>query len=226
MLYDHFRESLGTGEMRTISLNREALGIQRHNLQHLDENFTEEEITEVVFKSPAEKAPGRDDFIGKFYKECWEIVKKDLTAALQQLFELRAWRWNLLNSGFITLVLKKDGAAKVTDYWPISLMHNVAKILGELMANRLASCINSMVSRAQSAFIKKRSIQDNFLYVQNMIRKFHSAKEPMLFLKLDIAKAFDNVRWAYILELMEHMGFGQRWRDIFWILSVLIGVSD
>jgi hypothetical protein len=33
---------------------------------------------------------------------------------------------------------------------------------------------------------------------------------PMLFLKLDIAKAFDNVRWEYLLELMERMSFSQR----------------
>ena len=33
----------------------------------------------------------------------------------------------------------------------------------------------------------------------------------MLFMKLDIAKAFDNVRWEYMLEIMERLGFGQRW---------------
>jgi hypothetical protein len=40
----------------------------------------------------------------------------------------------------------------------------------------------------------------------------------MLFLKLDITKAFDNVRWEYLIELMQTLGFRQKWRDI---LSVL-----
>lgn len=35
-----------------------------------------------------------------------------------------------------------------------------------------------------------------------------------MFLKLDVAKAFDSVSWAYLLEVMEAMGFGQRWRDM------------
>jgi hypothetical protein len=36
----------------------------------------------------------------------------------------------------------------------------------------------------------------------------------MLLLKLDIVKAFDSVRWEYLIELMEQLGFGQRWRDL------------
>jgi hypothetical protein len=36
----------------------------------------------------------------------------------------------------------------------------------------------------------------------------------MLLLKLDIAKAFDNVRWEYLLEVMEKLGFDPRWRDM------------
>jgi hypothetical protein len=32
----------------------------------------------------------------------------------------------------------------------------------------------------------------------------------MILLKLDITKAFDNVSWEYLLETMEHVGFGPR----------------
>jgi hypothetical protein len=30
----------------------------------------------------------------------------------------------------------------------------------------------------------------------------------MLLLKLDIVKAFNNVRWEYLLEVLEHLEFG------------------
>lgn len=93
-------------------------------------------------------------------------------------------------------------------------MHSIAKILGKIMANRLAPHLDSLVSHSQSAFVKGRSIQDNFQYVHGAVQHFHKAKTPMLLLKLDIAKAFDNVRWEYLLEVMQHLGFGQRWRDI------------
>jgi hypothetical protein len=49
---------------------------------------------------------------------------------------------------------------------------------------------------------KKRSIHDNFLYVQNMVWTMQKQKLPTLFLKLDIHKAFDTVNWSYLLEVL------------------------
>ena len=47
-------------------------------------------------------------------------------------------------------------------------------------------------------------------------------KKTSLFLKLDIHKAFDIVNWAYLLESLEALGFGPRWRE--WI-SMLFRTS-
>jgi hypothetical protein len=50
------------------------------------------------------------------------------------------------------------------------------------------------------------------------VKHFNRAKNLMRFVKLNIAKAFDSVRWKYLLEVMERVGFGQRWRDIMALL--------
>ena len=72
------------------------------------------------------------------------------------------------------------------------MIHSVAKIFTKLLANRLAPILNSLVSKCQSAFIKKRSIHNNFLYVQNVVCTLQKQKLPAIFLKLDIHKAFDT----------------------------------
>lgn len=46
----------------------------------------------------------------------------------------------------------------------------------------------------------------------------------MLFLKLDIAKAFDSVSWTYLLDMMRARGFGQKWCD--WISMLLSSSSS
>ena len=108
---------------------------------------------------------------------------------------------------------------KVGDFRPISLSHSITKLISKLLAIRLSTDLDKLVSRAQSAFIKKRSIHDNFLYTQNLIRELHKAKRPSLFLKLDIAKAFDTVRWDYLQEVLQQLGFGPRWRS--WVTTLL-----
>ena len=131
---------------------------------------------------------------------------------------------NVLNSAHIVLIPKKMDAKKISDFRPISLTSSIAKILSKLLANRLSSCLSSIISKNQSAFIKKRSIHDNFLYTQILIRELYRLKRPSLFLKLDITKAFDTINWSYLLELLEVMGFGPKWR--FWVTALLSTTSS
>lgn len=184
------------------------------DLNHLDQPFSLEELQGAISDIAAEKAPGPDGFIGLFFKKCWHTIKVDLLNAVNQMSALDGKQWSLLNSAFIVLIPKKDNALRPQDYRPISLTHSVAKILGKLLASRVAPQLQHIISVSQSAFLKGRSIQDNFLYVQNLIQSLHRDKKPTLFLKLDIAKAFDSVKWDYLLDVLKRVGFSQRFRDL------------
>ena len=87
-IFDHFSLLLGTNTPRTASLNWNLLDLPSHDLQHLDVPITQEEIKTAVFQAHSEKAPGPDGYTGLFYKVTWEIIKEDLTAAVQQIFSL------------------------------------------------------------------------------------------------------------------------------------------
>ena len=67
---------------------------------------------------------------------------------------------------------------QVGDFRPISLSHSITKLSFKLLAVTLSSDLDKLVSRAQSVFIKK-SIHDNFLYTQNLIRELHKAKKAI-----------------------------------------------
>jgi hypothetical protein len=71
-----------------------------------------------------------------------------------------------LNSAYITMIPKVEGADQVKDFRPISLVHSFAKLVTKVLANRLAKKLNEIVSPNQSAVIKGRFIQDNFMLVQ------------------------------------------------------------
>jgi hypothetical protein len=219
LLYKHYAQFLGTNKQRELAIDWEALNYQSHDLSELETPFDEEELHYTINDMHSEKAPGPDGYIGLFFKSCWEIIKEDLMEAINAFYCLGSDKVNLVNDANIVLLPKKDGALSVGDFRPISLINSMSKIITKVLANRLAPRLNDLLPTNQTAFIKKRCIHDNFLYVQNVIKALFRAKQQALFIKLDISKAFDSVNWSYLIEMLKAMGFGQRWRD--WISTLL-----
>lgn len=178
----------------------------------------------AIRELPGDRASGPDGFSGAFFKATSGIIIHDLFLAFQQLHGCNGAGLHLINGAHTVLLPKKDDPTTMSDYRPISLLHSVIKIFAKILASRLAKRIDSLIVPVQSAFIKGRCIQDNFLFVQGMARHFHRTKRPMLLIKLDIAKAFDTVSWTYLLDMMRARGFGQRWRD--WISMLLSSASS
>ena len=116
------------------------------------------------------------------WKQCKkDIIKHDIMEAANAFHSLRSSNLQLINSANIILIPKKDGADTVGDFRPISLIHSFVKIITKALALRLQRFMPSIVSSCHSAFIKTRSIHDNFMAVRTMARRFHRNKTPALF---------------------------------------------
>ncbi|XP_073361247.1 secreted RxLR effector protein 78-like [Aegilops tauschii subsp. strangulata] len=81
----------------------------------------------------------------------------------------------------------------------------------------------NIVGTHQSAFIQGRILHDNYMLVQGMVRWLQSTKRPVVMLKLDITKASDTADWAFLLEILRHLGFGDKW--IAWVAGLLASSS-
>jgi hypothetical protein len=178
------------------------------DLSALDSPFLEKEVRDTIAGLPSDKAPWPDGFTGKFYKTCWSIIKEDLLAALKFLHQGNAHKLGFLNSAYLIVLPKRLDAMSASDYRPISLIHSFAKLVTKLLANRLGPRLHELVAANQSAFLRGRSIHDNFMLVQQSIKSLLKRKVVGLFLKLDISRAFNSVSWAFIIEILTHLGFG------------------
>lgn len=124
----------------------------------------------------------------------------------------------------MVVIPKVEVALEPKDFRPISLIHSFAKILTKVLANRLALYIDRLISTSQSAFIKRRCIQENFMYVRGLARHYHQTKTPACLIKLDITKAFDSVSWEYLIELLGVRGFPTKWLN--WLAIILRSSSS
>jgi exonuclease III len=214
VVWDFYNNLLGTAVQRNCSFNLAAFHIPTRNLEQLERDVTEAEVWATINSIPSDKAPGPDGYTGRFYKHAWPIIKGDFMTTMGRILLGDVSNLHLLNSALVTLLPKKSDAAEIKDFRPISLIHSFAKIVTKLLANRLAPMLPELISPNQSAFVKGRSIQDNFIMMQQTARAIHRQKIPKVLLKLDIGKAFDSVSWPFLLEVLGHLGFGPGWCNI------------
>jgi hypothetical protein len=218
-----YEELLGRPQPREHDLSLPALGLHPLDLSSLDAPFSADEIWCAVKAMPANKSPGPDGLTWEFFRACWAVIKADVTAAVQVEFGAAARSLHRLNSALITLIPKVEDAVDIRQFRPISLVHSFAKLVTKIMALRLAPRMAELVSANQSAFIRGRCIQDNFVLVHQSARLLHRKKVPALLLKLDVARAFDSVSWPFLLSVLRQRGFGPRW--ISWIVLLLSSAS-
>jgi hypothetical protein len=63
-VYQHFASRIGSHNSREVTLDWDHLQLPSFDLQHLEEEFSEDEVKAVVQDIAAEKAPGQMAILG------------------------------------------------------------------------------------------------------------------------------------------------------------------
>ena len=98
---------------------------------------------------------------------------------------------------------------------PISLLTVDYKILAKVLANRLKKCLPNLIHPDQSGFLKGRNIGSNIRLIIDIIEYTETNDIPGAILLLDIQKAFDSVSHDFLLKVLKHFNFDQKFID--WI---------
>lgn len=218
-IHEHFMGVFGTAGHTEGTIDFHALGIQQQDLSLLEQPVTEAEVWNAIQDMPADRAPGPDGYTGAFYKSSWAVIKQDIMAAINATLFGDCRAFGRLNGALIALLPKAADACEPGHYRPITMVHSLGKLISKILALRMAPKMKDLISPNQNAFIRGRSIHDNYKFVQRAAVMLRKKRAPKILLKLDIAKAFDTVQWPFILEVLQAMGFGDRWRR--WITTLL-----
>ena len=182
-----------------------------------------QEIKAVIWEMHPLKAPGPDGFPGIFFKKYWNIVGDQTVSAIQSFFR-EGWMLQQFNHTFITLIPKKAGACNFNYFRPISLCNFYYKVIAKILVNRLRPLLSKIIDPAQGAFVPQRWIAENIILAQEVVHSFKKSKRKKGFIgfKLDFQKAYDKVKWSFIIMVLKSLGFNQNVTDlIFQCISIV-----
>ncbi|XP_074305567.1 uncharacterized protein LOC141640785 [Silene latifolia] len=195
-----------TDRVRQQVLNKGQLCTQVH-WSTLNAPVIEAEIKEVILSIPIDKFPRPDDYTSAFFKDSWQIIQKDVCNAIKDFFHTEQIL-SQINATNITLIPKCDRPTSVKQFRPIACCNILYKDISKLLFNRLAKVRPEIVGDNQGAFIRGRSIIENVLIFQDLVKLYNrKAASPRCMFKIDLQKAYDTVEWDFVEQLLHGLQF-------------------
>jgi len=134
------------------------------------------------------------------------------------------------NFGVITLLLKTRETNKIQQYRPICLLNVSFKIFTKVATCRDNSVADHLTSPTQIAFMRGWNILEGVVVLHETIHELHRKNLSGVIFKIDFEKAYDKVKWNFLLQMLRLKGFSPKWIE--WIKSfisdgsVAINVND
>jgi hypothetical protein len=176
-------------------------------VQHLNRPIEAEEVRSALFSMSPWKAPGPDGYPAGFYQQAWDIIKPSVFEFVSQVW-MNPCLLDEVNYTDICLIPKVAQPEYVNQFRPISLCNTLYKIVSKVVVSRLKEYISILVSPFQTGFIPGRSIHENIVVAQEVVHSMQrvSGARGYFAIKVDLAKAYDMLRWDFIHSTLQEIG--------------------
>lgn len=176
------------------------------------------EITEVIKNSKKGKTPGPDGFPVEYYQKFEEQLIIPYKLTLNEIGKQKyPGSWKQAN---VSLIVKEGrDPTDVKSYRPISLLNTDYKLFAKILAERFKKVLAEWIQEEQAGFLPKRQLKKNIRVILNTIEYYERNNGKSLALVfMDLEKAFDNISWGIIFNMMEEAKVGTQFDT--WIREI------
>lgn len=171
----------------------------------------EEEIRRVINSLGPTKAPGPDGITAALVQQNWNYFGSIVIKEVTSFFQIGMMKEGIAHSNLV-LIPKTTAPTKVTEFRPISVCNLLYKVISKIIASKMQPWMDVIISKSQTTFIPSKEISKNIIILREIIHSFRKQTrgEPQFVLKVDLAKAFDSVRWDFLFYLLPHYSFSPK----------------
>ena len=147
-----------------------------------------------IIRNLKDKAGGVDGISAKTLKIIAPFISESLQHIFNTSIEHAVWP-DALKSAEVVPIHKAGDKSNISNYRPISLISNIAKIFEKIIYNRLYNFLkdSNILSETQYGFVKGKGTTDALNVITDIIYKHLDKSKPLIITFLDLAKAFDTV---------------------------------
>lgn len=115
---------------------------------------------------------------------------------------------------FIALIPKIESPVGINEFRPISLVGRIYKTVSKILSKRLKMVQPKWIDVNRFAFLGGRNMLDSVMIVNEVVDEAKKKKKPTLTFKLDYEKAYDSVRWDFLLYMLHRINFCSQWINL------------
>ncbi len=188
--------------------------------QNCEGLFTNNECLCAINNMKRNKSPGLDGLSIEFYDKFWPLIGDFMVDVFNESYK-NGMLPDSQRQAVFTLIFKKGKQDEIANYRPISLTNLDYRVMAFVLAQRLQSVIDTIVSNDQTAYIKNRYMGYNIRLVEDVIAHFNQLEKNGILFMVDFRKAFDSLDWNFMFQTLEFFNFGpsfKRWIQIIYTL--------